>query len=412
MKCRHCNSVLSQTFVDLGFAPPSNAYLSKEDLLKPEKYYPLKVKVCEECWLVQTEDYANADELFSSEYAYFSSTSISWLRHAEKYSKKIISRLNLNKDSHVIEVASNDGYLLKNFKEANIPCLGIEPTESTARAAEANGINVVKKFFGEALGKELARNGKQADLIIGNNVYAHVPDINDFTKGLKAALKPTGTITLEFPHLLRLIEGVQFDTIYHEHFSYLSLYSVNRIFVSCGLRIWNVEELGTHGGSIRVYGCHEDDSRETLPSVGSILLKEEAFGLRKIETYKNFQLKAEKIKNDLLTFLIGQRVKGKKVVAYGAAAKGNTLLNFAGIKPDLLPVVFDAAESKQGKFLPGSHIPILCPNQIEKQGIDAVLILPWNIANEIKDKVFNNLGANSKAIDFILGISPKNYLYK
>ena len=398
--------------MDLGFAPPSNAYLSKDDLSKPEKYYPLKVKVCEECWLVQTEDYANADELFSSDYAYFSSTSTSWLTHAKEYSNKIISRLNLKKDSHVIEVASNDGYLLKNFKEANIPCLGIEPTESTADAAEAIGINVIKKFFGETLAKELALEGKQAELIIGNNVYAHVPDINDFTKGLKALLKPTGIITLEFPHLLRLIEGTQFDTIYHEHFSYLSLYSVSKIFASCGLRIWDVEELKTHGGSLRVYGCHEDDSRETLPSVASILSKEESYGLRKIETYKNFQPKVEKIKNDLLTFLIGQKEKGKRVVAYGAAAKGNTLLNYAGIKPDLLPVVFDAAESKQGKFLPGSHIPILCPNDIEKHSIDIVLIIPWNIANEIKARVYNILGANSKAIDFILGISPKHYLFK
>ena len=314
MNCRHCNSFLRQTFADLGFAPPSNAYLSKRDLSKPEKYYPLKVKVCEECWLVQTEDYANADELFSSDYAYFSSTSTSWLTHAKEYSNKIISRLNLNKDSHVIEVASNDGYLLKNFKEANIPCLGIEPTESTAHAAEAIGINVIKKFFGETLAKELALEGKQADLIIGNNVYAHVPDINDFTKGLKALLKRTGIITLEFPHLLRLIEGTQFDTIYHEHFSYLSLYSVSKIFASCGLRIWDVEELETHGGSLRVYGCHEEDSREPLPSVDSILSKEKSYGLRKIETYKNFQPKVEKIKNDLLTFLIEQKEKGKRVV--------------------------------------------------------------------------------------------------
>ena len=373
--------------MDLGFAPPSNAYLSKEDLSKPEKYYPLKVKVCEECWLVQTEDYANSDELFNSDYAYFSSTSTSWLAHAKEYSNKIISRLNLNKDSHVIEVASNDGYLLKNFKEANIPCLGIEPTESTAHAAEAIGINVIKNFFGETLANELVLEAKQADLIIGNNVYAHVPDINDFTKGLKALLKPTGTLTLEFPHLLRLIKGTQFDTIYHEHFSYLSLYSVSRIFASCGLRIWDVEELGTHGGSLRVYGCHKDASRETLPSVPAILSKEESFGLRKVRTYKNFQPKLEKAKNDLLTFLIEQKEKGKKVVAYGAAAKGNTLLNYAGIKSDLLPVVFDAAKSKQGKFLPGTHIPILDPNEMDEINPESVLILPWNIVDEIKEQL-------------------------
>ena len=407
MNCRHCNSLPNQTFLDLGFAPPSNAYLSKDDLSKPEKYYPLKVKVCEECWLVQTEDYANADELFSSDYAYFSSTSTSWLTHAKEYSNKIISRLNLNKDSHVIEVASNDGYLLKNFKEANIPCLGIEPTESTAHAAEAIGINVIKKFFGETLAKELALEGKQADLIIGNNVYAHVPDINDFTKGLKALLKRTGIITLEFPHLLRLIEGTQFDTIYHEHFSYLSLYSVSKIFASCGLRIWDVEELETHGGSLRVYGCHEDDSREPLPSVDSILSKEKSYGLRKIETYKNFQPKVEKIKNDLLTFLIEQKEKGKKVVAYGAAAKGNTLLNYAGIKPDLLPFVFDAAESKQGKFLPGSHIPILNPHGMDQISTEYILVLPWNILGEIKEQLEANL---KKQPQFLAGIPHLSFL--
>ena len=393
--------------MDLGFAPPSNAYLSKDDLSKPEKYYPLKVNVCEECWLVQTEDYANIDELFSPDYAYFSSTSTSWLTPAKEYSNKIISRLNLNKDSYVIEVASNDGYLLKNFKEANIPCLGIEPTKSTAHAAEAIGINVIKKFFGETLAKELALEGKQADLIIGNNVYAHVPDINDFTKGLKALLKPTGIITLEFPHLLRLIEGTQFDTIYHEHFSYLSLYSASKIFASCGLRIWDVEELETHGGSLRVYGCHEDDSRETLPSVASILSKEESYGLRKIETYKNFQPKVEKIKNDLLTFLIGQKEKGKRVVAYGAAAKGNTLLNYAGIKPDLLPVVFDAAESKQGKFLPGSHIPILNPHKMDQISTEYLLILPWNISVEIKEQLKENL---KKQPQFLAAIPHLSFL--
>ena len=384
MNCRHCKKPLTHTFVDLGFAPPSNAYLTKEDLSKTEKYYPLRVRVCEECWLVQTEDYADANDLFNYNYSYFSSTSTSWLKHAEEYFNKIISRLELNKDSYVIELASNDGYLLKNFKKANIPCLGIEPTNSTADAAEKLGIPVVREFFSESLGVQLRNEGRQADLIIGNNVYAHVPDINDFTKGLKTALKPNGTITLEFPHLLHLIERTQFDTIYHEHFSYLSLHTVSKIFACHGLRIWDVKELSTHGGSLRIYGCHEDASQKNLPSVDSILLKEEEFGLRKAETYKNFQPKVEQIKNNLLTFLIEQKEKGKKVVAYGAAAKGNTLLNYAGIKPDLLPVVFDAAELKQGKFLPGSHIPIVSQKELAKANPDYVLILPWNIAKEVR----------------------------
>jgi SAM-dependent methyltransferase len=384
MNCRHCKKPLTHTFVDLGFAPPSNAYLTKEDLSKTEKYYPLRVRVCEECWLVQTEDYADANDLFNSNYSYFSSTSTSWLKHAEEYFNKIISRLELNKDSYVIELASNDGYLLKNFKKANIPCLGIEPTNSTADAAEKLGIPVVREFFSESLGVQLRNEGRQADLIIGNNVYAHVPDINDFTKGLKTALKPNGTITLEFPHLLHLIERTQFDTIYHEHFSYLSLHTVSKIFACHGLRIWDVKELSTHGGSLRIYGCHEDASQKNLPSVDSILLKEEEFGLRKAETYKNFQPKVEQIKNNLLTFLIEQKEKGKKVVAYGAAAKGNTLLNYAGIKPDLLPVVFDAAELKQGKFLPGSHIPIVSQKELAKANPDYVLILPWNISKEVR----------------------------
>lgn len=383
MKCRHCGTPLEHTFLDLGFAPLSNAYLTAVDLHRPEKYYPLKVKVCDQCWLVQTEDYAQADELFSPDYAYFSSTSSTWLAHAADYAEKIAAQLGLDSNSLVIEVASNDGYLLKNFVAANIPCLGIEPTASTAAVAEKLGIQVLREFFGEALGGRLAAEGKQADLIAGNNVYAHVPDINDFTRGLKAALKPGGTITLEFPHLLRLIEHTQFDTIYHEHFSYLSLYSVSRIFKNSNLRVWKVEELTTHGGSLRVYGCHMDDQRESDGSVTTILQQEHQRGLQQIETYLNFQLRADKIKNDILAFLIEQNRAGKKVAAYGAAAKGNTLLNYAGIKPDLLSFVCDAAAAKQGKFMPGSHAPILPPNTISERKPDFVVIFPWNIANEV-----------------------------
>lgn len=391
MNCRHCEKPLTHTFVDLGFAPPSNAYLTETDLNKPEKYYPLKVKVCDCCWLVQTEDYAQVDELFSSDYAYFSSTSKGWLAHAKRYAEQMTQQLGLNADSFVIEVASNDGYLLKNFVEAGIPCLGIEPTASTAEAAENLGIPVLREFFGEKLGKRLAEEGKQADLIAGNNVYAHVPDINDFTKGLKAALKPSGTITLEFPHLMRLIEDAQFDTIYHEHFSYLSLFTVSQIFASAGLCVWDVEELPTHGGSLRIFGCHADDARETTEALQAFLVEEARQGLQSQEIYTGFQPRADKIKNDLLEFLLKQKKAGKSVVAYGAAAKGNTLLNYAGVKPDLLPFVCDAAAAKQNKYMPGSHIPILNPAAIVNEKPDYVLILPWNIAEEVKAQLSQDL---------------------
>jgi SAM-dependent methyltransferase len=357
--------------------------LTFDDLTKPEKYYPLKIKVCDQCWLVQTEDYTQADELFSSDYAYFSSTSTGWVAHAAKYAEKMTGQLELTKDSLVIEVASNDGYLLKNFVAAGIPCLGIEPTASTAAAAEKLGIPVMREFFGEQLGKQLAATGKQADLIVGNNVYAHVPDINDFTRGLKAALKPGGTITLEFPHFMRLIESTQFDTVYHEHFSYLSLYTVDRIFKAAGLRVWDIEELPTHGGSLRVYGCHAEEPRETTPAVRAMLAEEGRRGLQTLPTYQYFQAKADRVKDDLLAFLIEQKRAGKKVAAYGAAAKGNTLLNYAGVKPDLLPFVCDAAVAKQGKFMPGSHIPILAPAALDENRPEYLVILPWNIAAEV-----------------------------
>lgn len=314
MNCRHCGMPLEHTFLDLGFAPLSNAYLSQAGLTKPEKYYPLKVKVCTHCWLVQTEDYAQVDELFSTDYAYFSSTSSTWLAHAAAYAQAMIKRFQLGANSHVIEVASNDGYLLKNFVSAGVPCLGIEPTASTAAAAEELGIPVLREFFGEALGKQLKH--QQADLIVGNNVYAHVPDINDFTRGLKAALKPNGVITLEFPHLMRLVEHTQFDTIYHEHFSYLSLYTVERIFKAVGLKIWDVEELSTHGGSLRIYGCHAEDTRARTEALAALLVEEAQCGLQDLATYQNFQARADKIKDDLLSFLIEQKRAGKKVVAY------------------------------------------------------------------------------------------------
>ncbi|WP_034990661.1 class I SAM-dependent methyltransferase [Beijerinckia mobilis] len=387
MKCRHCQTPLEHVFLDLGFAPPSNAYLNKEQMQAPELYFPLKLFVCHQCWLVQTLDFTRADELFSADYAYFSSVSSSWLNHAKLYAEMIMKRLDLDQNSLVIEVASNDGYLLRNFVAAGIPCLGIEPTASTARAAREIGVPVLEEFFGEVLGQRLAKEGRQADLIAGNNVFAHVPDINDFTRGLKAALKPGGTITLEFPHLMQLIAYNQFDTVYHEHFSYLSLHTVERIFSSAGLRVCDVEELPTHGGSLRVYGCHENDARADAASVAALLAQEEAAGLHDLALYDTFQARANKVKDDFLSFLIAEKAAGRMVVAYGAAAKGNTLINYAGVKPDLLPYVYDAAASKQWKFMPGSHIPILPPSMITKLRPDSIVVLPWNIATEVKTQM-------------------------
>ncbi|MEH2487032.1 class I SAM-dependent methyltransferase [Bradyrhizobium sp. AZCC 2230] len=383
MKCRHCHNELEHVFLDLGHAPPSNAYLSASQLRAPETTFPLRLYVCDTCWLVQTEDYAAADELFSRDYAYFSSTSRSWLQHAATYVEKITDTLKLNRDSFVIEVASNDGYLLKNFVAADIPCLGVEPTNSTADAAEKIGVPVLRKFFGVETATGLAEAGKRADLICGNNVYAHVPDINDFTDGLRIALKEGGTINLEFPHLMNLIQLNQFDTVYHEHFSYLSLTTVVRIFAGAGLRIFDLEELPTHGGSLRIYGSHKNDPRQTQPTVTDMLEKESAYGLRDLPVYQGFQRKADKVKNDFLEFLLAQKRAGKSVAAYGAAAKGNTLMNYAGIKHDLIDFVCDAAPSKQNKFMPGNHMPVLHPDEIAKRKPDWVVILPWNIAAEV-----------------------------
>lgn len=386
MKCRHCANELRNVFLDLGSAPPSNNYLSPDALGRPEAVYPLRLFVCERCWLVQTEDFARREELFASDYAYFSSMSRSWLEHAARYAQTITRRLGLDASSFVIEVASNDGYLLKNFVAAGIPCLGIEPTDSTADAAEKLGIPVLREFFGEKTARDLAAQGKRADLICGNNVYAHVPDINDFTRGLAAALKPGGTVTLEFPHLLRLIDENQFDTVYHEHFSYLSLTAVERIFAEAGLRVLDVEELPTHGGSLRVYGCHADDSRPSTPAVAAMLQREESFGLKDLATYRGFQRKADKVRDDFRRFVEEQKRSGRRIAAYGAAAKGNTLLNYAGIDARSIEFVCDAAPSKQGKFLPGSHIPVLPPAALADARPDWIVILPWNIADEVRQQ--------------------------
>ncbi len=383
MKCRHCEHPLTHRFVDLDFAPPSNAYLTSTALHQHEKYFPLSVYVCEHCWLVQTDDVTDAEQLFTEDYAYFSSTSVGWLAHAKQYCDLVEQRFNLHSSSFVVELAANDGYLLKNFVAKGIPCLGVEPTQSTAQAAEQAGVPIEQAFFTQKLAEQLVDEDKQADLIIGNNVFAHVPFINDFTQGMATLLKSEGVITLEFPHVLELIKHCQFDTVYHEHFSYLSLTAVTAIFKQAGLRIFDVEQLTTHGGSLRVYGCHHASQHVTSDRV-TILLKDEVdFGLCNLETYTQFQQRVDSIKYGLFSFLMEQKQAGKTVLAYGAAAKGNTLLNYAGIKPDLLPAVVDAAEAKQGMYLPGSHIPIYPPDYLQQVKPDFVIILPWNIADEV-----------------------------
>ena len=384
MKCRHCGSGLDLTFIDLGSAPPSNAYLTPETLDSPERWFPLRVMTCTTCWLVQTADFARADELFDADYAYFSGFSQSWLDHSQRYVASMVERFGLGEDSHVVEVAANDGYLLQYVKARNIPCTGIEPTASTAAAARAKGIDVVEEFFGVALAERLKADGRSADLMTANNVLAHVPDINDFVAGFATLLKPGGVATFEFPHLMRLIEEAQFDTIYHEHFSYLSLIAVERIFAANGLRVFDVEELPTHGGSLRVYAARSDgDQRPVEAAVADLLRPERAAGLDSAAAYQGFQARAEAIKRTFLSFLIGAKEAGKSVAGYGAAAKGNTLINFAGVRPDLIAFVCDANPAKQGKFLPGSRIPIREPSEIERQRPDYVVVLPWNLADEI-----------------------------
>jgi SAM-dependent methyltransferase len=388
MKCRHCNTELTLPLIDLGAAPPSNAYLTKQTLHMPEKHFPLRVLVCTECWLAQTEDYAAAGELFSADYAYFSSFSTTWLKHAEQYIADMALRFSLNANSHVVEIAANDGYLLQYAKARGIPCLGVEPTTSTADAARAKGIEIVEDFFGIKLAQQLAAQGKQADLTAANNVLAHVPDINDFVGGFAVLLKPTGVATFEFPHLLRLVSENQFDTIYHEHYSYLSLTAVKRIFERNGLRVFDVEELRTHGGSLRVYAQRSDTGeRETSLNVEQLLGREAAVGMTTQVFYAGFQNKADQVKNDLLAFLIEAMRAGKTVVGYGAAAKGNTLLNYAGVRPDLLSFVADRNPAKQGKFLPGSHIPIVAEEYLIQAKPDYVVILPWNLRAEVAEQL-------------------------
>jgi 2-polyprenyl-3-methyl-5-hydroxy-6-metoxy-1,4-benzoquinol methylase len=388
MKCRHCRADLTLPFIDLETAPPSNSYLTSDQLSSPEKWYPLRVFTCTKCWLVQTEDYAHFEEMFSSDYAYFSSFSSSWLNHAERYVAQVADRFDLGASSRVIEVASNDGYLLQYVKNRGIPCLGVEPTHSTAQAARNKGIEVVEKFFGLSLAEELVAKGMAADLTAANNVLAHVPDINDFVAGFARVLKPNGVATFEFPHLMQLVAECQFDTIYHEHFSYLSLSAVKTIFEANGLSIFDVQEIGTHGGSLRVFAQRSDTgARTTTTAVVALLAREAAAGVMTPAYYSGFQRRADRIKDDLLTFLIQAKRDGKSVGAYGAAAKGNTLMNYAGVRSNLLPWVVDRNPAKQRKFLPGCRIPIVGEEHLRRAQPHFVVILPWNLKAEVMEQL-------------------------
>lgn len=388
MKCRHCHTKLNIPFANLGSAPLSNAYLSDHHLNTFEKWYPLKVLVCSNCWLVQTEDYAGRDEIFSSEYAYLSSYSTTWLNHCKNYVTKMIERFGLNKNSLVGEIASNDGYLLQYFLNEKIPCFGVEPTESTAKLAREKGIKIFTDFFGIELANKLVNDDYAADLLIANNVLAHVPDINDFVSGFKFLLKPEGIATFEFPHLYRLVSQSQFDTIYHEHFSYLSLTTVKTIFESNGLSIFDVEELPTHGGSLRVYAQRTDTGKHTVTqNVNKLLQFERDAGMTDFAFYAEFQERIVNIKHHLVAFLLKAQKNNEQVIGYGAAAKGNTLLNFSGIRSDLLSYVVDKSHSKQGKYLPGSRIPIISEKQVSMDKPAWIMILPWNLQDEVAEQL-------------------------
>jgi 2-polyprenyl-3-methyl-5-hydroxy-6-metoxy-1,4-benzoquinol methylase len=386
-KCRFCNENLDILFANLGSSPLSNSFLKKSDLIKKEPIFPLHVYVCRNCFLVQLEKFKNPDKIFR-DYAYFSSYSETWINHASKYVDKVIDKFELDKNNFVIEIASNDGYLLQNFKNKDIPCLGIEPALNIAKVAKKKGINTIVEFFGTKIAKELSFKQQKADLLIGNNVLAHVPDINDFVKGMEILLKSNGIITVEFPHLMKIIEENQFDTIYHEHFSYFSLYTVMKIFEEHNLKIFDVEKLQTHGGSLRVYATHKKNTTHIINNeVKKILEKEIEFGIKDISTYTNFQNKIIKVKKQLLDFVDNAKKEKKKIVCYGAAAKGNTLLNYCNIGLDYIDYVVDRSSYKQGLYLPGTHIPIKNPDEIKRTKPDYVLILPWNLQEEISNQM-------------------------
>ncbi len=389
MQCRFCKTELKMVFIDLVNSPASNSFLTASELNEPETFYPLKVYTCHQCFLVQVDEYKKSDAIFDSNYLYFSSYSTSWLKHAKEYTEKMTQRFGYNEHSLVIEVASNDGYLLQYFKQKNIPVLGIEPTANTAEAAKEKGVDSIVDFFGTRLANELKQKNIGADLLLGNNVLAHVPDIVDFVAGMKIILNSTGVVTMEFPHLMQLVDNNQFDTIYHEHFSYLSFHTVKQIFQSQGLTMFDVEEIPTHGGSLRIYAKHEGDtSKAVTENVAALLEKEVKKGLTGLSYYDNFQQKALKVKLDVTEFLITQKKAGKKVAAYGAAAKGNTMLNYCGIKNDLIEFVVDANPHKQNKFLPASHIPVVNEQYLKDAQPHFVIIFPWNLKDEIVQQLF------------------------
>lgn len=383
MKCRFCAAPLRDVFLDLGCAPPSNAFLTAEALEAPETWLPLKLYTCGQCRLVQVAEIKPHAELFAPDYVYYSSFSTTWLAHAERYVQQAVERLELGRDSLVMEVASNDGYLLQYVAARGIPCVGVEPTAGTAKAARDKGIGTLGEFFGRGFAEKFVSQRRAADLVIANNVLAHVPDINDFVAGFAVALAPEGTLTVEFPHLLELVTQRQFDTVYHEHFSYFSFQTVRQIFAAHGLRVWDVERLSTHGGSLRVWAAHKTSRRADTPAVAALLAAEAEAGMGDDAFYQGFQRQADAVKDACLLFLLEQRRAGRKVAAYGAAAKGNTLLNYAGVKRDLLPYVVDASPHKQGHFLPGSHIPVVTESHLRDDRPDYVLILPWNLREEI-----------------------------
>jgi SAM-dependent methyltransferase len=394
--------------VDLGAAPPSNAYLTKLALKRPEKYFPLRVLVCESCWLVQAEAYSRAAELFNEEYAYFSSFSTEWLAHAKKYVDAMIERFGLTKSSMVGEVAANDGYLLQFVNERGINSYGIEPTASTANAARQKGVEIIQDFLNISLAGELRRQGRTVDLLVANNVLAHVPDIDDFSEACNTLLKPNGVFTCEFPHLLNLISQHQFDTIYHEHFSYLSFGTVVNIFAKNGLSVFDVEKLGTHGGSLRVFAQRSDTGNHKVDvRVERLVADEINAGMTSIDFYCGFQEHAERVKNEFLQFLIEKKTQGKLVVGYGAAAKGNTLLNFAGVKSDLIKYVVDRSPHKQGKYMPGSRIPIVSEDRLMSDKPDFVVIFPWNLSAEIA-KQLNYL--SSSGTEFVIAVPQLSVL--
>ena len=381
--CRFCGEELRHTFVNLGLSPMANSYLKEEQLYEMEPFYPLHVYVCEACHLVQLPVFQSPEDIFG-DYAYFSSYSESWLKHAKDYTELMIERFGFNSNNQVVEIASNDGYLLQYFKEKAIPILGIEPAKNVARAAQDGGIPTIVKFFGVQTAKELANEKKSADLLIGNNVLAHVPDLNDFVKGMKILLKPNGMITMEFPHLMRLMEENQFDTIYHEHFSYFSFITVKRVFASHGLDIFDVEELPTHGGSLRIYACHtNDESKPVGKQVDDLLNREEEAGFSTLQHHLVFNEKVKEIKQNILDFMIKAKRNGKSISGYGAPAKGNTLLNYCGIRTDFIDYTVDRSPHKQGHFLPGTRIPIYHPDKVHESRPDYLVILPWNLKDEI-----------------------------